>query len=287
MIHTGFIPDAPNPLHWKMGSGTARKVFGRTELMPGGHGWKDFLPKKEIQKRGKLETSACTIFGTANALETLANFYGYTDFPKDLAERYNAVLAKITPEGGSPHRSAETFRLFGGIPEHALPFSEDIRSWEYFYAPDPMVEEFITLGQNLLRKYRIGHEFVWHSADEFTPGKAIAALGRGTVCVSVSAWQERDGLYRKFGPDGHWLQLVDYKEGEYWLLYDSYEPTLKKYEWDAKFEQAKLFFMSPNPSKALPHEIDYLKWLLANGKFLEVMKWLSKNIGSWLSGGRS
>ena len=161
-INYGFIPEETKPDHWSVGSGLATKKFGATSLMQDGHGWGKFIPQQEIQRRGSLETSACTIFGTANCLETLAKFYKYNNFPKDLAERYNAVLAKITPEGGSIHQACETFREFGGLPESTLPFAEDIRSWEHFYHPNPMLEEYVKVGQNLLRQFNIGHEWVYN-----------------------------------------------------------------------------------------------------------------------------
>lgn len=278
MSINGFIPDKQEDHHWWMGSGRATRNFGNTELMSLGHGWKPYLPKKEIQKKGKLETSFCTIFGTANAYETLSKFKGF-DLPKNFSERYNGVIAQITPTGGSPHQAGESFRLFGVIADELLPFSDKLKSWEEYASPNPMLEEFITLGQENLRKYRFGHEFIHYQEKDFTPGKIIAGLGRGPVCASVSAWREKDGLYRKFAPDGHWVQVVDYKEGEYWELFDSYEPVLKRYEWDAKFEQAKLYFLDENPSKALPHEIDYLKWLLSTGQWDKVIPWIRKRVG--------
>lgn len=277
---TGFIPDKKEEHHWWMGSGKARKVFGAQELMEQGHGWTKYLPEKELQKKNGVETSACTLFGTANAYETLSRFHGFNDLPINFAERYNAVIAKISPVGGSPHTAGETFRNFGVIAEELLPFSNDIISWEQFMSPNPMLEEFITLGQSVLRKYRFGHEFVWYNENDFTPGKAIAALGRGPVCVSVDAWNKgKNDIYQKERADGHWTMLVDYVPEKYWLLYDSYEPALKKYEWDARFMQAKLYFLDRNPSNALPHEIDYLKWLLRTGKFAEVIPWIKRNLG--------
>lgn len=275
---TGFIPNTQRKDHWWMGSGKARVVFGAQELMAQGHGWKKHLPEKEVQKKNGVETSFCTAYGTANAFETLARFHGF-DLPANFAERYNGIIAKITRDGGSPHEVAETFRTFGVISETLLPFADDIRTWEQYASPNPMLEEFLTLGQSVLRKYRFGHEFIHYSEEQFTPGKIIAALGRGTVCASVDAWNKgKAGIYQKEGPDGHWVQVVDYVENDHWFLYDSYEPALKKYEWDARFFQAKLYFLDRNPSNALPHEIDYLKYLLRTGQFAQVIPWIARNL---------
>lgn len=261
-----------------MGSGKARKVFGAQELMKQGHGWKEFLPSEEKQKR-RFETSFCTAYGTANAYETLARFHGI-ELVDDFAERYNGIIGKITKDGGSPHQVAETFRNFGVISETLLPFTDELKTWEEYASPNPMLEEFITLGQSVLRKYLFGHEWVNIGEEDFTPGKIIAALGRGTVCASVYAWKKgKNGIYEKAGRDGHWAQIVDYVPNEYWLVFDTYEPHLKKYSWDAKFEQSKLYFLTENPSKALPHEIDYLKYLLRTGQYAQVIPWIKRNIG--------
>lgn len=275
-MHYGFIPEETQKDHWQLGSGKASKKFGAAPLMPNGHGWQKYLPKKEIQKRGPLETMACTIFGTANAYETLAAFHGFDDFPRDLAERYNAVLAKITPQGGSPHQSCETFRIFGALPEHVLPFSEDIRSWEHFYFPNPMDEDFVREAQQLLTRFVLGHEWIYNGRASDKKALLKQALSRGTVCVSVNAWTLENGKYVKRGDDNHWLMLVDYVEGDHWLVYDHYEPTLKKVAWDTDFYCAKLFFLSRNATGLPPHWFDYLLWLVGKGRIKEAFALLIK-----------
>ncbi len=262
-ITYGFLPEETQPDHWSLGSGKATQRFGATQLMKDGHGWGKFIPKKEIQRRGSLETQACTIFGSANCWETLANFYGYKDFPRDLAERYNGVLAEIGPQGGFPHKSCETFRLYGGLNEELLPFSEDIRSWEHFYHPNPMEESYIKVGQDLLRKYKLGHEWVFNGPTIGWQDKLKHALSRGTVAISVSAWHEKNGRYYDEGqPNNHWLQLVDYKEGKYWIVNDHYEPTEKKLDWNHNIYCAKLYFLSPNYDGLIPTESNYFMYLI-------------------------
>lgn len=275
----GFIPEETRPDHWTLGSGIARKKLG-AGLINDRADWSKWLPKKEIQKRGNLETMACTIFGTANCFETLANFHGFNDFPKDLAERYNGVLAQITPNGGSPHKACETFRLFGGLPEDLLPFSEDIRSWEYFYAPNPMDEDFVREGQNLLTKFVMGHEWVFNGNKTLAEKQHLLkqALKRGTVAVSVYAWSKEGDYYVKRGPDNHWLQLVGYKEGKYWIVNDHYEPTEKRLAWDTDFYCAKLYFLSRNKTGIPPHWFEYAVWLVSKGRVQEALAVLLKRL---------
>lgn len=97
----------------------------------------------------------------------------------------------------------------------------------------------------------------------------ISALARGTVCVSVHAWKKNEhGNYYKDPQDGdnHWVQLVDYKMGDYWIIRDTYAPFEKRVEWDTNFQSAKLFFLSVNESGLTPNKSDFfaltLKWIL-------------------------
>lgn len=271
---------------WHVGSGLARERFGGIqELMPNGHGWKKYVPEGEKQNNG-LETMACTIFGSLNALETLANYHGMKDFPKDCSERFSAILAKITPTGADPQTSCEAIRRWGVIPEGVLPFNEDIKTWPNFYHPDPMEEAFIKLGQDLLKKYVIGHEYVFNGGTGITPkaDRLISALSRGTVCVSVCAWKERNGLYYKNPQDydNHWVHLVDYKMGDYWVIRDSYSPFTKKIEWDTNFQTAKLYFLSANESGRTPNQGDFIIKLL-----MEIIRLLKlKQFASWLGFGK-
>lgn len=102
------------------------------------------------------------------------------------------------------------------------------------------------------------------------------ALSRGTVAVSVNAWNLEGGYYVKRGEDNHWVQLVDYEEGKWWLIYDHYEPVLKKVAWDTDFYSAKLYFLTKNPSGMPPHWLQYILWLLSRGRAKEVLALLLK-----------
>jgi len=245
-MNHGFLPDIIQEDHYVLGSGMASKRFGAAALMPDGHGWGKYKPEKELQNKNGVETLACTVYGSLNAWETLANYYDLHDFPKDCSERFNAILAGITRSGGSPHRSCESIRESGVIPEQTLPFDGTIYSWDYYYSPKPMDPALASLGKRILRKYVFGHEWVWPDGTVDRPTRLKSALSRGPVCVSMHAWKEKNGMYYKDkgDADNHWLQLLDYKEGKYWLVYDHYEKDEKKITWDTEFECAKLYFLA-------------------------------------------
>lgn len=254
IVDHGFIKDEiVDDDHYVLGGYGEEKLSGPV-LMKNGHGWKKFRPAKEIQRRFGFETKNCTVFATLNALETLAAFHKFEDFPKDCSERYTGVVAETGPDGNSPHNVIEKIRNFGVIPQSVLPWTEDIDSFPEYYSPNPMDESMVALGQRILRKYRIGHKWVFSNVVKAKSrhGALIEALSVGTVCVSVRAWRKKNGRYWK-NPgedDNHWVMLLDYKQGEYWLVFDHYDDVLKKLEWDYDFERAKVYFIEKLPEGA-------------------------------------
>lgn len=272
----GFKFEPTGPDQWHIGEGKATERFGARPLMLNGHGWGKYLPKSERQSNPRLETMACTIYASLTALETLANRLGYKDFPQNCSERFSAILAGISTDGNPPHTSCEAIRKWGVIIEKILPFSQEIYDWAQYYSPVPMDENFIRLGQNILKKYVIGHEYVFNGSSGMKPkaDRLIEALARGTVCVSVHAWKEKNGLYYKDKGDydNHWVMLADYKEGDYWIIQDTYSPFQKRVAWDTDFQTAKLFFLKKNATGKTPNEIDYFDWLKRTFKFIS--SWL-------------
>lgn len=278
-----FEPTAKD--NWIRGSGKATKKFGARPLVFNGHGWGGYLPKSEKQSREfKFESMACTVYGSLNALETLANRLGYDDFPKNCAERFSAIMAEVTPEGNSPHKSLEAIRNFGVIQDSVLPFTDDIESWDEYYSPNPMTYEYIKLAESILRKFEIGHEYLFNGSDgRDRPTLLIDGLTRGTVCISVDAWNKKGDMYVKKGDDNHWVMLVDYKDGEYWEVEDSYNPFTKKIPWDTDFQTAKVLFLQRNATGKLPREKSIIIQLIRQliPLLRELIK-LKQQIGVWL-----
>lgn len=257
----GFVPDEIVPEeHYILG---ASKFADAPVLMPSGHGWGKYKPESELQHKNGLETMNCSNYATHNALETLANFHGFLPFPKNCSERYSGVLTGTTPSGNSPHKVIEIIRTeIGVIPETALPFGPDIKTWDEYYSPNPMDEHLHTIGRMLLDRYEIGHEWVFvGEAVTEKQAKLKDALSRGTVCVSVLAWKWRtieDGEQRYTKEtserDNHWVQLLDYEEGDHWLVYDQYEHLEKKLDWRYDFGFAKVYYLGrlPEGQKKVP-----------------------------------
>lgn len=283
---SGFVFKPTEDDEWVAGQGKATERFGGA-LNPTGQ-WLQWVPKGENQRRGTVETMGCTIYHSLNAWETLARFLGYKDFPQNCSERYSGVLAGVSPQGNDPHTSCEAIRRFGVIPEEVLPFSENIHDWVEFYSPKPMTEDFLALGKKIVEKYTLGHQYVFNGT---VPMKGRVELlkeylTRGPVCVSVYAWRLKDGLYYKEEnqADTHWVHLVGYVDGKYWLVRDSYAPYDKKVAWDTAFQTAKVYFLKPNQNGVAPLDSELLD--LLTRLLLKAKKWLTSLRGFVLSSNR-
>jgi len=266
----GFVYAPTPPKAWTLGSKKATVRFGATFLMPDGHGWKNYVPDYELQNINDVESFACTVYGALKAWITLSNYYGYS-LPKNCSERFSGVMANLGPPGGDPHVSGEAVRQWGVIHNNLLPFDETIKSTFEFYQPKPMDEGFIAEAKKSVQKYEFGHEYVFNESP-FAPRQNLNrpallkyALARGPVCVSVHGWKKNaDGVYYKEtgDSDNHWTQLLDYKEGEYWLIHDQYKPFIKKVAWDTKFQTAQVYFLKENTSGLAPNDITYFQKIL-------------------------
>ena len=280
-VNHGFKPSELADDHFVLGSGKMSEKYGAVELMPGGHGWGQYVPDEEYQNRNGFETMACTVFATLKALGTLAHFQGFKDFPENSSERYGAVMAGVSPSGADPHKVIDTFRnLSGVIPNGALPWTTQ-RTWNDFYAPKPMLASFIAMGQIIIRNFDIGHEWVFSGKDSNKPAKLKAALSRGTVCASVHAWKEKDGFYFKDTDDidNHWIQIVDYEDGKYWEISDQYLPFRKKLSWDYDFYQSKWYALKRKENTTNADFSAVLSLMIYNLKTM--LSILVKRLGLW------
>jgi len=265
--HYGLQVKPAQPDHWKMGEGKASRRFGAGDLKPDGD-WSDFDPKKELQRRNGFETMNCSNFGTSNALLALAKFLKFDDFVKNSSERYTGVMTGTTPSGNDPHDVIEIIRTVSGlIEEDNLPWKDE-DTWSEYYAPKPMDQERMNLGESLLRKFVIGQEWVITPGSGLTPTqkreRLQAALRRGTVAVSVRAWEKTGNVYTKQpgAQDTHWVWLPRYDKDGYPRIRDQYDPFDKKLAQDYDFGFAKVYFLKRNESGLAPSQQDYLSRLI-------------------------
>lgn len=228
----GYIEPKQTDAHLVFGSDN----FTDPILMPDGHGWGVFLPIDELQRKNGLDTYACTCFGTLNILETISRHKYGTSY--DFSDRYTAIGANIEwGVGGSPLAVIDTIRKENGvIPEGNLPFDETVTTPEQFYSPKPLTDYLLDIGRKWLKTHTVKYEFVPPNVQDMKDALQYSPLG-----VAVWAWTQQldvsGDLYirPKGGKDVHFTMLYDYVDGEYWMVFDSYDNTHKKLAWDFGF----------------------------------------------------
>jgi len=212
--------------------------------------WTSYIPEGEPQKRGSLETNSCTNFAWLNMVETFLNFK-YKD-NRNFSERFLAIVSEQKRRGNDPHKVAEAIRKIGLVEEYKLPFNENMH-WDTYFNPNPMTRYYLKDAKKWLNKYGFKHEYIFRKEIPLKHKQdlLLQALQRSPVGVSVYAWLEENDLYIK--PEGeqdtHFTVLVGAKNGEYWIVYDSYPEDgsyLKKLAWDYDFGLAKGFYIG-NP----------------------------------------
>lgn len=253
-MRNGLKLQPPKHEHWHVGSGKATARFGGEPLNPSGD-WTPYKAADKHQSNGSFDTECCWIFSTIKPWIMLANRLGYQDFPKDIAERYVAVMAGATPFGGDPAHAAETIRTLSGVvPGALLPFTDDIRDWEDFDHPNPMDVVIEALGKASLNKWTFGYEWVFAWGNSYTPEQKqqmIAdAAKRGAVAYSV------DGTYRRTehgqltkpvgGRDTHWVTHLNVNQDGSKTFHDQYDPFLEIVEPNYDHNAAMLYFLARN-----------------------------------------
>jgi len=235
--------------------GSSSRIKGR--VINPSHNWTPWISKTEIQHNNRgLDVQACSVFGTLNSVESLEYFL--TGVCPNYAERPIAIAGNVTIDGQNPHTICETIRKEQGlVNESVLPFSEDIDSWDKYYSPKPLLRWIYEEGEKWWERYVLGHDWLWGTdvnvSITYKQARLKESLTLGTVSVSVIAWQERNGkFYKNPGDiDTHWVQLLDYKEGEWWKILDSYgDPFIKTLEWNYDFGIAKVFYLNPSITPA-------------------------------------
>ena len=198
--------------------------------------WEPFLPIDEVQNLNGIEPYACTLFALLNCVETLIKFqYGEE---RNYSDRF---LAKATDTdrklGNDPHYVAEYLRKNGVVTQTDWSFDSFIDTFAKFYMPLPAVLR--SVATKFIAEFALNH---WYVPTDKASLKH--ALTFSPLAVSVYAWEQNDaGLY--ITPPGamptHCVMLYDFEEGQCWKIFDSYDSTHKKLEWNFPFAIAKRY----------------------------------------------
>ena len=257
-LNHGFLqPESIEPEEFILGG-----LFSASKevLRPDGQ-WDAYLPDSEVQNKNFIETNGCVSYGTLNVIEILLNYFDET---KNFSDRFTAIVSETKPNSGNnPHTVAQSIRHFGCILEDTLPFNDSIDTVEKYYSPIPMTDSLLEKGKNWLENYKFEHEWVFYMNEPLNEkqGKLKEVLRYSPVGVSVVAWfQDENGLYFKPAGirDGHWTTLFGYEEGKYWKIFDSYDNTIKKLNWNYAFGYAKRYTIKKKETQKVNQD----NWLI-------------------------
>lgn len=228
----GFHPDQVEfkPEDYVFGAGQLAGVV----LQEDGD-WTNWIPIFEAQAPG-YETSGCTVFGTLNALEMLhKRLFGNEP---NYSDRFTYINAGITLAGANPQNACESIRKQGVIDQELLPMPQ---TYAEFAQPKPMFDTLLDKGKQW--KFSFGHD--WVLKNEVNNERLRQALRYSPLGVSVTAWEEKDGVYIDSGRlNNHWCVLVKF-DGDKPVVFDSYKKELKTLSADHKIFFAKRYSLSP------------------------------------------
>ena len=230
----GFIPPYIQEQEHVLGANT---VLPDENLQWDGQ-WGAFLPLYEPQAE-KYETWGCTIWGSENQVETY--FKRRFGFEPNYDEGFIYNLAEVGEPGANPQDIYEIERKNGFINNRPIP-----DSYEEF-SKRPVSDNFIAEGKKWLAEYKLRHSWIFYPTATlaYKQEQLIKNLVHSPIGVSVVAWRERNEKYWKnIGePDTHWCLCIGYVLGEYWLIFDSYDHSIKKLEWGYDFGYAKRIYV--------------------------------------------
>ncbi len=183
--------------------------------------WEKYLPKYESQKI-EIDSKACVVFSILNAIEIL--LYSILKKEINLSDRYIAVRSGGNFKGLNPKKIFKTIQKYGVVEESVVPFDSD------YYSPIPDLSCAKDIG---LKYYTVKSPFLFWRSKRYIK----KSLKKSPLVISVFAWSNSDKGYTRppMFRDNHFVVLYGYEEGKYWYIYDSYEPFLKKLDWNYPF----------------------------------------------------
>lgn len=226
--------------------------LGGDILQPTGQ-WLAFVPQGESQRNFGFDPQGCVSWGTENAVEILLRrIYGQTD---NFSDRFLAKVSETTTSGNSPQKVSEALRKKGVPYEAQWPITEDINSWDEFYADIP--QPIQTMALAFTAEFSFQHEYVGTSPAQLKESLKYSPLG-----VAVSAWEQDGPYYVSNFPNNHWCVLVGYKDNDYWIVYDSYPESegdyIKHLAWNYDFSVAKRYKITQQVEKLSNSWWDFL-----------------------------
>lgn len=231
--HYGLILEPLKPTDFVLGTSQSLEAkYGAEAVNPSGD-WSNFTPSEEDQSTMTGDTWACTNFNTIDAVEMLHRLqYGA---PLNLSDRFSAVMSGTKPGvGNSPQKAADSLRRDWSVLEPEWP---DVNTVEEFFAPIPASLKTLAVGRGA--EFEFGYQVVPNSAASIK-----AALRTSPVCIAVTAWVEKNGVYvRGDFSENHWTTIIKVLDNGNYKVFDSFYPFIKEVHPSAAQSLAMSYYL--------------------------------------------
>jgi hypothetical protein len=241
----GLIVDPIQPEDFLLGSDQSLGAkYGADVYLNETGDWTRYAPSTEDQSTKNGDTYACVSFGTTNAIEMIARARGFND-SLNLSDRFLAVMSGTEPgKGNSPKNVADFLKprpltrdWYWTVNEKDWPDVNTVE--EFYYHPPTHLKQLATA---LGAEFEFSYQYVPNN-----PSSIKAALRISPVCIAVTAWVEKDGVYvRGNFSENHWTTIIKVLDNGNYLCFDSFAPFTKEVSPEACKSVAMSYYLNKN-----------------------------------------
>lgn len=203
-----------------------------------------WTPPQFEKQRKSFDTQGCISFGTLNIIEMLHHVqFG---FEPNYSDRFLARNSNTTRGGNSPRKVYSALRKQGAVDEQNYPFKAT--SWNEYYGDVP--KKLLVKGEEWASQHSFSYGRVGSS-----PMEMMSALQYSPLGIGIYAWaRNSEGLYYK--PNNtrpnHFCVLIGYEKGKHWIVFDTYEESIKKLVWYYNFSYVAGYSLEKKETKIYP-----------------------------------
>lgn len=224
-------------------------IFGgvKDDVLNESGDWRGFLPSEEKQRQYSLDLMACVSCSCNNVEESIminfllannklhisnVNFLkdnGYLDEngKANLNDWFLAKTSFTTKRGNTGGKVFGARRKFGAIPESMRPWTSDLNTWNKFYV-NPERKHY-AMGEEYNKRFILNNELVYKK--DFKE-----ALKESPPQVYVDGhYKVRGGIYQNSNRLATHAVALVYIDDDYYYIFDTYPPFLKKFVRDYNF----------------------------------------------------
>uniref|UniRef100_A0A6M3L5A2 Uncharacterized protein n=1 Tax=viral metagenome TaxID=1070528 RepID=A0A6M3L5A2_9ZZZZ len=213
--------------------------------------WIDYTPTYEMQRSNKFDTLGCVTFSELNVNEMLIKKQENKEV--NFSDRFTVVDSGTTTGGNTMRNVIESVRKNGLVYEDDYSWDKNSATRNEYFTPIP--QNIKDKAKQWLLEYEIGYEAITNNIDSMKE-----ALKYSPLWLAGYAWYKQGDKYISYSTNAnHCFIVIGYKENDYWIIYDSYEPYIKRLAWNFNFYYPKLIVLKKKEIKFNQEEIDKLR----------------------------